>query len=101
MIQLEQDLTGAKCRAQANAYLLSRYGARKENKSLLERVNSFDVGSADNPLLSHVPPSFTPIIIKPSFHDICRSIIEDDIKKTAAEVEANKRGKGLLGWFRG
>lgn len=100
MIQLEQKVTGAKCRAQANAYLSSHISVRKTHQSLLERVNCFDAGSSDNPLLAHVPPAFTPIMVKPTFYDICRDKIENDIKLTAAEVEARKGGKGLLGWLR-
>ena len=102
MISLEQRLTGAKCRAQANAYLAANSVTRRKGKlSLLQRINDFDGGDDDDPLLAHRPPDFIPITLKPYFYDITRTEIESDIKRTANEVDiATEKATGYLGWFR-
>jgi len=100
---LRADITGAACRAKAEAYLMRKGGsggASETSRPLLLRLNDFDGGR----VLADVPPAAIPIPCKPAFFDVAwnyaSSFPEDEIQKHIDEHE-KQQSKGLLGWFRG
>lgn len=105
MEQLERDVAGAKCRAEACACLVRLGGAgaasSTSGRTLLRRLDDFDSGGSTH-RLAQVPPSLEPIPCKPTFFDIALNDVgELPLEELQKEIEANKpQSKGLLGWFR-
>jgi signal recognition particle subunit SRP68 len=98
------DISGAVCRAEAQAYLIRKKGGSSgssaTSRPLLLRLNDFDGGK----VLADVPPAPLAIPCKPAFYDIAwryaSAFPEEKIQNHINEYE-KQQSKGLLGWFRG
>lgn len=112
MVQLEKEITGAKCRVVAYAYLV-RIGrmtssSSSNSRSLLTRLDDFDGGDVQGGAakyhLANVPLALQYMPCKPTFFDIAGNHVgelpEDQLKKAIEEYPSGGRSSGLLGWFR-
>jgi hypothetical protein len=104
MAALETEITGAKCRAEACAYLAkcgSSASSATTGATLLRRLDDFDSGGRSF-RLANVPPALEPIACKPSFFDIAHNYVTDFLDDDLEfHVNAHKlQSKGFLNWFR-
>mmetsp|Transcript_14834 Transcript_14834/g.14286 ORF Transcript_14834/g.14286 Transcript_14834/m.14286 type:complete len:688 (-) Transcript_14834:292-2355(-) len=106
MVDLEKDIEGAKCKAEAHAYLvkLGSAGATLGDcgRSLIHRLDDFDSGGKTYRLVD-IPPSCETITCKPTFFDIANNYISEmPIDELQMHIDNNKKqSKSLLGWFLG
>lgn len=102
---LESELTAAKCRTKACAYLAScDSGASTVTSglSLLGRLDDFDAGGKTH-RLAHVPPTVLPVAAKPFFFDVANNYVKDfpmDEIEAYVTLTKPREKKGLLRWFR-
>lgn len=123
LVQLESDISGAKCHAEALRYLSTTIHATPvipngNSRNLLERLYDYDAGTGTdgehrNYRLSDIPPKPQPIPCKPSFFDVALNHvgISDDIQLEKEmeklmdgyqrEKSASTTGGYLMGWFTG
>ena len=104
MASLELEITGAKCRAEACAYLAKRGSGASSattGATLLRRLDDFDSGGRSF-RLANVPPALEPIACKPSFFDIAHKYVTDFLGDDLEfHVNAHKlQSRGFLSWFR-
>lgn len=113
MTQLDREITGAKCRAQAHAYLTKTGKAHLSShsqsscRSLLERLDDFDGGSAlegpEKYRLADVPPTFKYIPCKPTFFDIAGNYVgelpDEELKQAVQKHCSASKSSRFLGWF--
>jgi len=110
MVDLEKEISGAKCRSEAYHYLC-RMGktpssSSRGTRSLLDRLDDFDGGNesggAEKYHLATVPPALQYIPCKPAFFDIALNHIEDlPVEQMNEIVEQNApKSSSILGWFR-
>lgn len=102
MEALRKEIEGAKCRAQACAYLARVGGSSASSgRSLMRRLEDFDSGG-ETYCLAHVPPKLEPMACKPTFFDVALNYVSDyPVDELQKVIDENTvQSKGILGWFR-
>jgi signal recognition particle subunit SRP68 len=104
MVDLESDIVGAKCRADACAYLAKRgsgASSATNGATLLNRIDDFDSGGKTY-RLSNVPLTLELVACKPSFFDIANNYVSDfPMEELRGHINAhNTQSRGFLKWFR-
>mmetsp|Transcript_77232 Transcript_77232/g.222169 ORF Transcript_77232/g.222169 Transcript_77232/m.222169 type:complete len:185 (-) Transcript_77232:87-641(-) len=104
---LQGAVSGAKSRAQAQAFLSSKSKEAPASEpppssGLQQRLAAYDAGKVgDSFKLAEVPPGFRPIQCKPLLFDVAHNYLDFPDFDEKAGVVQEKKGGGLFGWFRG
>jgi len=105
LMDLEMDLSKAKCQARVAA-LLSRNGGGRSpsvpHQSFLRRLDDFESCVSSLQDKGALPP-LEPIICKPSFFDVAGTYVcEYPLDKLQMHIDSSKppSSRGIMGWFR-